>query len=143
MAAEFPHTYSVSLSNINGKQATVNYESSEKVQGGPPKEFDGIDTDWSPEGFLIAGVILCFLTTFRAIHKDETLKIEKLDISGEGILDKTNKGLVFTEINVKVCCATNNKEAAEKLLNRAEKFCLISNALKTTPELTIELSDLV
>ena len=44
MAAKFPHTYSVSLSDIQGKQAKVNYESSDVVQGGPPKEFDGVDT---------------------------------------------------------------------------------------------------
>ncbi len=142
MAAKFPHTYSVSLSDIQGKQAKVNYESSEVVQGGPPKEFDGVDTDWSPEGFLIAGVILCFLTTFRAIHKDDSLKIEDLNISGKGILDKTSKGLVFTEINVMVSCSTNDKEAAEKLLHRAEKFCLISNALKTTPSISLGLSDI-
>ena len=142
MAAKFPHTYAVSLSDIQGKQAKVNYDSSEIVQGGPPKEFDGVDTDWSPEGFLVAGVILCFLTTLRAIHKDQNLKIEDLDIAGEGVLDKTARGLVFTEINVMVSCATNDKEAAEKLLQRAEKFCLISNALKTTPALSLELTDL-
>ncbi len=57
MTAEFPHTYSVSLSDINGKQARVIYESSTRIQGGPPIEFDGNDSDWSPEGFLIAGLI--------------------------------------------------------------------------------------
>jgi len=140
--AKFPHTYSVHLSDINGKQAQVNYESADKVQGGAPKEFGGVDTDWSPEGFLVAGVILCFLTTFRAIHKDELLKIENLTLSGEGILDKTKEGLVFTEIKVFAGCETNDKAAAEKLLEKAEKFCLISNALKTKPDLYLQLNDL-
>ncbi len=101
MAAEFPHIYGVSLSEIKGKQAQVNYESAMNIQGGPPKEFDGVNTDWSPEGFLVAGVVLCFLTTLRAVHKDKQLIIEDLELSAKGVLDKTNLGLVFTQITVK------------------------------------------
>ena len=142
MTATFPHTYAVSLSNIQGKRAKVNYESSEKIDGGPPKEFDGINTDWSPEGFLVAGVVLCFLTTLKAIHKDQNLKLENLNIAGEGILDKTKEGLVFTDIKVIVSCATNDKAAAEKILHKAEQFCIISNALKIKPSLILELNDL-
>ena len=119
MAAQFPHTYAVHLSNIEGKQAKVNYENSEIVQGGPPKEFDGSDNDWSPEGFLVAGVILCILTTLKAIHRDENLKLENLAISGEGILDKTREGLTFTEINVLVSCQTNDTAAATVLDRKA------------------------
>jgi len=142
LPAKFPHTYSVSLSNIEDKQAKVNYDSSQVVQGGPPKEFDGVDSDWSPEGFLVAGVILCFLTTLKAIHRDKNLLIENLDISGDGILDKTREGLVFTEIKVMVSCATNDKTAAEALMEKAEKYCIISNALKTQPHLSLTLTDL-
>jgi len=142
MAAEFPHIYSVSLSDIKGKQAQVNYESAMNVQGGPPKEFDGVNTDWSPEGFLVAGVVLCFLTTLRAAHKDEKLIIEDLELSAEGVLDKTNHGLVFTQITVMAKCATNDREAAELLMARTKKYCLISNALKTTPELDLKVTDI-
>ena len=142
MATEFPHIYGVSLSDIKGKQAQVNYESAVNIQGGPPKEFDGVNTDWSPEGFLVAGVVLCFLTTLRAIHKDKKLIIEDLELSAEGVLDKTNLGLVFTQITVMAKCATNDREAAELLMARAKKYCLISNALKTTPELDLQLTDI-
>ena len=142
MTAKFPHTYAVQLTNIQGNQAQVNYESSEVVQGGPPKEFDGKDTNWSPEGFLISGVVLCFLTTLKAIHRDENLKIENLDISGEGILDKTKLGLVFTEIKVMVSCDSNNKSQAEELLHKAEKYCLISSALKTETTLILAVNEL-
>jgi len=141
MAADFPHTYGVSLSNIRGKQAQVIYESAMNVQGGPPKEFDGVDSDWSPEGFLVAGVALCFLTTLRAVHRDDKLIIDDLSLSASGILDKTTEGLVFTEIKVIAECATNDREAAKALMARAKKFCLISNALKTTPELDLTLRD--
>ena len=142
MAAKFPHNYAVRLSDIQGKQATVNYASSTRIQGGPPKEFDGVDTHWSPEGFLVAGVILCFFTTLKAIHRDESLKLENLDISGEATLDKTRQGLMFTEIKVIVSCETNDKAAAENILQKAEHFCLVSNALNIKPELVMTLSDL-
>ncbi len=142
MTSEFPHTYGVYLSAINGKQARVNYESAMNVQGGPPKEFDGVDTDWSPEGFLVAGVVLCFLTTLRAVHRDKKLIIDDLKLSAKGILDKTKDGLIFTKIKVLAQCATNDRDAAELLMGRAKKYCLISNALKTTPELDLELTDI-
>jgi len=142
MAAEFPHSYAVSLSNIQGKQAQVNYESASVVQGGPPKEFDGLETDWSPEGFLVAGVALCFLTTLRAVHRNKKLNIENLEIASEGVLDKTTAGLVFTQIKVMVSCDTNDMEAAEVLMNRAKKYCIVSNALKTKPELVLQLNSL-
>ncbi len=142
MTSEFPHTYGVSLSDIKGKQAQVNYESAMNVQGGPPKEFDGVESDWSPEGFLVAGVVLCFLTTLRAVHRDKKLIIDELELSAKGILDKTREGLIFTRIKLMAKCATNDREAAELLMGRAKKYCLISNALKTTPELDLELKDL-
>ena len=142
MPAPFPHIYTVDLKNINGKNAEVCYEKSDPIQSGPPKEFDGSDLHWSPEGYLFAGVAMCFLTTFRAVHRDEAVKIENLQIKAEGKLEKTSEGLVFTEINLFVSCSTNQNEAAESLFQKAKKHCLISNALKTSPKLNLTLSSI-
>lgn len=142
MPEKFPHTYSIKLSGIEGKQAKIHYDEAPVIQGGPPKEFDGVPTDWSPEGFLMSGVGLCFLTTLKAIHRDEQLKLENLSIAVDGTLDKTKDGLVFTKILTHVSCQTNDVEQAIKLFHKAEKYCLVSNALKTQPELLLDVTGL-
>lgn len=140
MPHSFPHTYKVTLSDIKASKATLHCENAPPLMGGAPPQFDGEDTHWSPETMLMGSIALCYLTTLHSLMKrHENLTIKKDDINIDGVLDKTREGLVFTEINLKVVCLSNDVAKATKILENAEKYCLISNAVKcpTTLHLTV------
>ncbi len=143
MAAAFPHTYKVNLSEINSAKANLHCEKAPLIMGGAPPQFDGLDTHWSPETLFISAIPLCFVTTLSALMKKHAdLTIQEDNISIEAQLDKTKEGLAFTEIILNVTCSTNDKERAAGVLENAKKYCLISNALKTPTSLRLKLNDL-
>ena len=108
------------------------------LDGGPPPEFGGVPTTWSPEHLLISSLGLCLYTTFEALASREQLEI--LDWTGEveAIVDKTTAGIGFTSfwIGLDIQVAPGDIERAEKVLERAKRHCLVSNVLKVPVEVT-------
>jgi organic hydroperoxide reductase OsmC/OhrA len=133
MPAPFPHHYRVDL-KVKDSEAVLSAPPRPDIVGGAPSEFDGRDDWWSPEGFLMASVSLCIETTYQAFARRQKLQVLSWSSRAEGVLDKTAAGLVFTTIRVDVdlVVPAAEVERAEKLVETAEKHCLISNSLKAT-----------
>jgi organic hydroperoxide reductase OsmC/OhrA len=100
---------------------------------GPPPEFGGNETSWSPEHLLVASVASCYVTTF--IHFARLLKITVIGfrISGRADFEKGKNGLEATRIVLNPVVAWNPKPAQEvmdNLFTKAKKYCFVSNSLK-------------
>jgi organic hydroperoxide reductase OsmC/OhrA len=110
------------------------------IVGGPPPEFDGRDGWWSPEHLLLSSVSLCFLTTFEVLARREALSLHRFASHADGTLEKTREGIVFTAItlHVELVVAAPDLERARGLLDRAKRYCIIANSLKTP--ITLEAS---
>jgi organic hydroperoxide reductase OsmC/OhrA len=100
--------------------------------GGPPPEFDGEPGSWSPEHLLLSAANLCLMTTYMALARKAGLEVASYRSEAEGILDKTKEGLVFTRIGlrVEIQAPAERLEEARRLVETAEKYCIISNSLK-------------
>jgi organic hydroperoxide reductase OsmC/OhrA len=111
---------------------TLSSESLPDIVGGPPPEFDGPGGLWSPEHLLVSSVSLCLMSTFRAIARHSNLPVESYEASGEGVVEKTERWILFTAVHLTVVVkvAGGDVEKAEKLLAKAKEHCLVSNALK-------------
>lgn len=131
MPHPFPHHYTIDLVKT-GTTSDLTQGSAPKLVGAAPPEFDGPEGHWSPEHLLMSSVGLCLWTTFEAIARKRKLEFSDYRASVEGELDKTKDGLVFTRITNKVALTVppGTAENARKALEMAEKYCLISNALK-------------
>ncbi len=105
---------------------------------GRPPEFGGPGDVWSPEGLLVAAVADCFVLTFRGIARTAKLDWLTLDCKAEGKLDKLDGMTQFTEFKVTaeltVPAGANEKKAAT-ILQKAEKYCLITNSMKAESHL--------
>ncbi len=109
---------------------------------GPPKEFGGTGTEWSPEDLLVAAVVDCYILSFKAIAKASRFEWGSISCDATGTLDKVDRFPQFTGFKISVNLVVGpeaDMEKAERLLHKAEKICLITNSLKADSELDIEV----
>ena len=110
-----------------------------------PPEFKGDKGFWTPEHLFVASVNSCFMTTFLAIAENSRFDFVSLRIRAEGKLEKREgQGFMITEIKLRprlVLGDAHGTERALRILQKAERNCLISNSIKTLitlqPEVTI------
>ena len=139
------HSYNVSLKWNEGRKGIMKSpELPTKIEVATPPEFEkGIPGIWSPEHLYTASVLSCFMTTFLAIAEYSKLEFEDFDVDAEGILDKVDGKFLMTEVNLTVKLKINDinkKEKAERVLQKLEAACLITNSIKTTVNLNYEIN---
>jgi peroxiredoxin-like protein len=109
-----------------------------------PPEFKGHDGAWTPEHLFVASVNSCFLTTFLAIAENSKLEFVSFKAGAKGKLEKLDgQGFMMTEIVLRPRLVTRNARDAERafrILEKAEKHCLISNSVKTKIRLEPEVN---
>jgi peroxiredoxin-like protein len=115
-----------------------------ELQIDAPPEFKGHDGVWTPEHLFVASVNSCFMTTFLAIAENSKLEIVSFKAGATGKLEKlTDRGFVMTEISLHptlVIRDARDFERANRILEKAEKHCLISNSIKSETKLEPEIS---
>jgi len=97
-----------------------------------PPEFGGQASVWSPEHLLLGAVATCYVSTFRAIAGFSKLTFRAIDVSAEGTIEKQEGGLRFTRITLKPVVTIEreeDRERARKILEKAERGCLVSRSL--------------
>ena len=125
--APFPHRYTVAL-----EHRRLTAPPREPIDVGPPPQFGGTDTAWSPEELLVGAALECLWTTFEAYARHDQLEVADWRGTGVGVLDKGPTGPVFTSITlaVELAVAQADVERARRLIETAEKHCIISNTLR-------------
>jgi peroxiredoxin-like protein len=103
-----------------------------KIAFSSPVEFKGESGHWTPEHFLIAAVVSCFVVTFSAMAEMSKLNFLSLEVSAEGKLGKIDGKLAFSEIVINptlVLGANEGHDLGNRLLEKAEQGCLIARSL--------------
>lgn len=135
---DFPHHYQVQTQASTEGTVSLSSSGLASLETAPLAEFGGPGDRWSPETLLVGAVADCFVLSFRAVARASQLEWISLDCRAEGVLDRIDKVTQFTEVIVHATLrvpAGTNVERAERLLERAEQVCLISNSLKATKRL--------
>lgn len=108
-----------------------------------PPEFQGQEHTWTPEHLLVASVNSCFMATFVAIAEYSKLELLGFSSSAVGKLEKAEgPGYSISEITIKpklIIKHEQDTERAERLLEKAEKACFVTNSIKGTVKLEPEI----
>jgi peroxiredoxin-like protein len=131
------HLYHV---NLNWEKERIGNiyspELNDKIVVATPPEFPkGVEGIWSPEHLFTAAVNSCFMTTFLAIAENSKLEFTSFSCASSGKLEQVEGKFLMTEIILNPELVITNSidaEKAEKILQKAEKACLISNSIKST-----------
>jgi len=128
----FPHEYTAHAEALREGPVRLRSEGLPAITTAPPKAFGGPGDRWSPETLLVAAVADCFALSFRAIAEASDFDWVSLDCHVEGVLDKADDHLRFTEMRIgallRVPEGTDEARAA-RLLDKAEKACLVTRSL--------------
>jgi len=112
------------------------------LKSAPPREFDGPGNLWSPETLIVAAVADCFVLTFRAIANVTKLRWTSLVCDANGTVDRSDAVTRFTAMRLRARLslpAGADVDKANKMLEKAEKACLVGNSLKCAPTLETEV----
>lgn len=99
-----------------------------------PPEFQGEAGAWTPEHFFTSAVATCFVTTFQAIASFSKFSAAALEVSVDGLIEKGNGGYRFTRVTVRPVLTVQSeldRERGLRLLEKAEKACLVSRSLNS------------
>ena len=99
-----------------------------------PKEFGGPGGEWTPEHFLAARVSSCVMSTFLSIAQASKLEVKSYGSTAVCSMEKGDAGYRITGVALEVRIevgAEKDRERAQRMLEKAEKLCPISNAIKT------------
>ena len=127
-----PHQYSVTAKGDSLGALTAYCDNLPDIAVAPPAQFGGDGDKWSPEDLFMAAIANCFVLSFRAIARASKLEWQDIKCESQGTLDRVQGKTYFTQVQTKVQLMipkTESIEKAEKLLNRADEACLISNSI--------------
>lgn len=121
-----------------GGRNNVGYIESEKLKTkiSIPKDMDGPDIGTNPDEMLLGAAATCYIISLAAMIERAGLPLQEMDMQSEGIVDVTDGVFTYKKIIHKPrvvlqAGATDEKlKQLEKLVDKAEKNCMISKALK-------------
>lgn len=133
---ETTHFYEVSVnwqSQRKGTMSSPELETTIEVATPPqfPKGMAGI---WSPEHLFVAAINSCLMTTFLSIAENSKLEFENFESKAVGKLEQVDGKYIMSEVTLMPVLTLLNEqhtERAERILQKSEANCLISNSVKS------------
>ena len=131
------HEYQVKVDWTHDRVGNLTVEGKPMVQVATPPEFDGPEGIISPEDLFVAAATSCLMTTFITFTKKMRIEFESFSCDGCGTLERVEKGFQFTKLLLKAKVEVASEDLvpkAERALELAGKYCLVSNSMKCTTE---------
>jgi uncharacterized OsmC-like protein len=129
---DYPHHYVVSADAPAEGVINVSSKGLETLPSLAPAEFGGPGDLWSPETLMVASVADCFILTFRAVARGSRFEWNSVRCEVDGILDRVDRVTRFTAFHVHVTLhvpAGTDVEKAERLIEKSDHVCLVTNSL--------------
>lgn len=134
------YSYTTEVEWTGERHGELRSEALPKLEVDAPPEFRGHDGVWTPEHLFVASVNTCFMTTFLAIAENSKLEFVEFKADAAGRLEKVDgSGFLMTHITLRPKLVIKNlrdSERARRIIEKAEKHCLISNSIRT--EISLE-----
>jgi len=134
------HYYNVEVNWNEGRKGTMcspelNLEANNCIEVATPPEFaNGIAGIWSPEHLFTSAVSSCLMTTFLAIAENSKLEFINFNCKATGKLEQVEGKVMMSEILLEPTVTITDekdRERAERVLQKSEAACLISNSVKS------------
>ncbi|MBD3405410.1 MAG: OsmC family peroxiredoxin [Candidatus Lokiarchaeota archaeon] len=135
--SEESHEYHVRVDWTHGRVGNLVIEGKQTIEVASPPEFDGPEGIITPEDMFVAAATSCFMTTFVTFSKKMRFDYKSFTCDGYGTLEKVEKGFQFTKLVLKTKVSVESediKSKAERALELAGKYCLVSNSMKCPTE---------
>ncbi|MBK6315638.1 MAG: OsmC family protein [Blastocatellia bacterium] len=133
------HTYETEVVWIGERRGILSSTGLPDIQVAAPPEFKGHPGVWTPEHLFVSATASCFVTTFLAIAELSKLEFVGITTTAVGKLEKIEgQGYLISEIVIRPTLTVKHagdEERALRILEKAERNCLVSNSIKSVVRL--------
>jgi peroxiredoxin-like protein len=139
---DLPHHYRVIAAGAVEGDVELTAERLPSLRSASPAEFGGPGDRWSPETLLLGAAADCFILTFRAVARASKLPWTSMHCAVTGTLDRIDRVTQFTQLDIHAHLMVPvgaDQDQARRVLEKAERGCLISNSLKAPVHLEPEV----
>ena len=142
MEGQFLNPFEVDLAWEADRHGVLTAGRRPLIVGGPPPEFEGHASWWSPEHLLVGAVALSLMTAYLTLAARESVPIGAYRSRAKGTLAKAGEGLELARmvVHVDVKTPVGRERAAEGIMGRAEKLSIVSRSLKADVEVILRVS---
>jgi peroxiredoxin-like protein len=138
------HTYNVNLEwNADRKGTMSSPELNTTIEVATPPPFaKGMEGIWSPEHLFTAAVGSCLMTTFLAIAENSKLEFTHFEVQTKGELGHAEGKYEMSKVTLLPTVTIvheKDRERAERILQKSEANCLISNSVKSKIEMETKI----
>ncbi len=135
-----PHYYNVDINWDKERKGVMcspelNKDANSCIEVATPPQFPkGMPGIWSPEHLFTAAVSSCLMTTFLSVAENSKLEFTSFSCKSKGKLEQVDGKWMMTEITLEPIVTITDKkeyERAERVLQKSEGACLISNSVKS------------
>lgn len=137
-----PHNYDATATSTAESLVTASISGQPDLTLAPPSGFGGPGDIHSPEDLQVAAVASCFILSFKAIAGASKLEWESIEVDVSGTLAQVERAIQFTGFSTHARLtlpAGSSRDKAERLLEKAEQTCFITNSLKAESSLETEV----
>ncbi|MEN2767231.1 OsmC family protein [Ornithinibacillus xuwenensis] len=109
-----------------------------------PKEMDGPGVGTNPDEMLLGAAATCYIITLAAMIERASLPLKEMALESEGIVDVTKGVFTYKKIIHRPTVALTDEagdgdyQLVKKLVEKAEKSCMISRAIQGNVELELQ-----
>ncbi|HXG52417.1 MAG TPA: OsmC family protein [candidate division Zixibacteria bacterium] len=128
------YTYRSAVRWTGEKRGVCTTAGKPSIEVATPPEFKGHPGIWSPEDLFVSSVNACVMMTFLSFAERAGLPLAGYESEAEGKLEFVDGGFQFTAVTVKprvLLRAGADPGKARELMDRAEKYCLVSRSVKS------------
>ena len=139
------HHFELKASWPGGRNSVGSIEAGNlKTKISIPPEMDGPGVGTNPDEMLLGAAATCYLITLAAMIERADLPLKEMSLESEGIVDVTNGVITYKKIihkpyvSLAEGATKEDYSKLDKLINKAEKSCMISRAIQGNVEIKLE-----
>lgn len=109
-----------------------------------PPEMDGPGVGTNPDEMLLGAAATCYIITLAAMIERAHLPLKAMELESVGIVDVTNGVFTYKKIihkptvELEADATIKERKLLKRLVEKAEKSCMISRAIQGNVELELE-----
>lgn len=99
----------------------------------PPEFPHGIAGMWSPETYFLASIAGCYVNTYQALCDRFKMQPVSVECEASGTVALVEGKYAFTGVMLNpiiTVASHDDEETAYRIIEKAHKYCLISNSVK-------------
>lgn len=141
------HEYPVSVEWVGGREGagsvTATRSNTTNKLSVPP-EFQGPGNGTNPEELLASAIAACFTITFGIVAANQKLPVIDVKTEAVGVVEQSGASFIYKKVIIHptIILAADAGEdliaKAEDFAHRADKYCIITNAVRNSVEIVVE-----